>query len=156
MAADSTIVVEIITGIAFFIYGGLHLQSIPDFQKYREIYKLMNRDVYKFEPHAGHSSLFRLYDYDIRRVEFIPLGNHIIFFPDGDIKLDENLYIHKSTRRGNLFRWYYYNKFCKLRDEKIDIHNWRELRERYSQLRHDAYLGQHKNQNKSSFKFLRG
>ena len=156
MAADSTIVVEIITGISFFIYGGLHLQSIPDFQKYREIYKLMNRDVYKFEPSPVHGSVFRKYAYDMNILEFYPIGERIVFFANGNIELNENLYIHKSTRYGNLFRWYYYNKFCKLRDEKIDIHNWREMRERYSQLRHDAYLGQHKNQNKSSFKFLRG
>ena len=98
MAADSTIVVEILTGIALFIYIGLQLQAIPDIARYKELYKLMNRDVYKFEPHAGHNAIFRRYDYDIRRVEFIPLGDHIIFFPDGDIQLDENLYIHKSTR----------------------------------------------------------
>jgi hypothetical protein len=154
MAADSTIVIEILTGIALFIYIGLQLQAIPDIARYKELYKLMNRDVYKFEPQTSRSAIFRKYDYDIRRLEFYPIGDHIIFFPDGDIKLDENLYIHKSTRYGNLFSWYYYNKFCKLRDEKIDIHNWREMRERYSQLRHNDYMGQH--QNKSSFKFLRG
>jgi hypothetical protein len=153
--SNPTIVVEILTGISFFIYGGLHLQSIPDFQKYREIYKLMNRDVYKYEPHVGHGSLFRLYDYDIRRVEFIPVSDCIVFFPDGDLKLDENLYIHKSTRYGNLFRWYYYNKFCKLRDEKVDIYNWREMRERYSQLRHDAYMRPFRAEEpKKEFKFL--
>ena len=36
-----------------FIYIGLQLQAIPDIARYKELYKLMNRDVYKFEPTGG-------------------------------------------------------------------------------------------------------
>ena len=158
MAADSTIVVEIMTGIALFIYIGLQLQAIPDIARYKELYKLMNRDVYKFEPHAGHSAIFRKYDYDIDRVEFGPVSECIIFFPDGDIKLNDNLYIWKSTMVGNLIRWYYHRKFIKLKDEKIDIYNWRELRERYSQQRYDDYVRQYGGTTTQApqFKFFRG
>jgi hypothetical protein len=154
MAADSTIVIEILTGISLFIYIGLQLQALPDIIRYQELYDLMNNDQYRFQPQTSRSAIFRRYDYSRTTGTNIPVGDHIIFFPDGDIKLNDNLYIWKSTMVGNLIRWYYYRKFIKLKDEKIDLYNWREMRERYSQLRHDAFMQQH--QNKSSFKFLRG
>jgi len=150
------IVMLVLTSVFLFIFIGLHLSALPDVQKYMEIYDLMDRDVYKFEPHAGHSSRFRLYDYSIVRSEFYPSDACIIFFPDGDIKLNDNLYIWKSTMYGNIFRWYYHRKFCKLRDAKIDLYNWREMRERNAQHLHNAYIQQFKNKNKLSFKFLRG
>ena len=153
--SDVQIVISILTGIALFIYIGFQLQAIPDIRRYQELYKLMADEVYKFEPHAGHSAIFRRYAYDRTTGTSRPVSDSIIFFPDGDIKLNDNLYIWKSTMVGNMIRWYYHRKFNKLKDEKIDVYNWREMRERYSQLRHDAYMRPFRAEElKKEFKFL--
>jgi len=163
MMADTTIVIEILTGIFLFIYIGLHLEAIHDVKKYREIYDLLNRDVYKFEPNVSNSSIFRRYVYDRTTMESRPIGDCVIFFPDGDIKLNDNLYIWKSTMFANLFRWYYLRKFNNLKDEKIREYNIRESfrrsRESLQSHLYERYMrdyGGTTTQSKSDFKFLRG
>lgn len=160
---DTTIVIEILTGIALFIYIGLQLQATPDIKRYQELYDLMNGDHYKFTPQTSRSAIFRRYVYDRTTGTNIPIGDHIIFFPDGDIKLNDNLYIWKSTMVGNLIRWYYHRKFSKLKDEKIREYNIREAFRRAGENResflYERYMRQHEGtatEYKIDFKFLRG
>ena len=153
---DTQIVISVLTGIAFFIYGGLHLQAIPDIERYQQLYKLMADEVYKFEPHAGHSAIFRRYVYDRTTGTNIPISDCIIFFPDGDIKLNDNLYIWKSTMVGNLIRWYYHRKFSKLKDEKIREYNIREAFRRAGENRESELYKRYMRQQNLNFKFLRG
>jgi hypothetical protein len=120
---------------------------------YKKKYDELERGVYKYEPTSGlQSHYFYLYSYDIATVTFTRTDVDIIFFPDGDIKLTDNLYIHKSHLFMSLVSWYYWRKFQKLKDELIDLDNWRNRRERYAQLRNDSYVAQ----NKLDFKFFRG
>jgi hypothetical protein len=119
---------------------------------YKKKYDELERGVYKYEPNHGQSHYFYLYSYDIATVTFTRTDVNIIFFLDGDIKLTDNLYIHKSHLFMSLVSWYYWRKFQKLKDELIDLDNWRNRRERYAQLRNDSYVAQ----NKLDFKFFRG
>jgi len=160
---DTQIVISVLTGIALFIYIGLHLQAVPDIRTYMELYDLMNNDQYKFAPQTSRSAIFRRYVYDRTTGTNIPIGDHIIFFPDGDIKLNDNLYIWKSTMVGNLIRWYYHRKFSKLKDEKIREYNIREAFRRAGENResvlYDRYMRQYSGtttEYKIDFKFLRG
>ena len=52
----------------------------------------------------------------------------------------------------SLVSWYYWRKFQKLKDELIDLYNYRNQIGRYEQLRHNSNM----EQNVSTFKFLRG
>jgi hypothetical protein len=120
---------------------------------YKKKYDELERGVYKYESTPGlQSHYFYLYSYDINTLTFTRTDVDIIFFPDGDIKLTDNLYIHKSHLFMSLVSWYYWRKFQKLKDELIDLDNWRNRRERYAQLRNDSYVAQ----NKLDFKFFRG
>ncbi len=154
--SDTQIVISILTGIALFIYVGLHLQAIPDIRRYEELYDLMNGDHYKFAPQTSRSAIFRRYVYHRTTGTNIPSGDHIIFFPDGDIKLNDNLYIWKSTMVGNLIRWYYHRKFSKLKDEKIREYNIREAFRRAGENRESELYKRYIRQQNLDFKFLRG
>jgi hypothetical protein len=127
--------------------------SYPNVKLYKKKYNELERGVYKYEP-AEHteSHYFYLYSYDINTLTFTRTDVDIIFFLDGDIKLTNNLYIHKSHLFMSLVSWYHWRKFQKLKDELIDLDNWRNRRERYTQLRNDSYVAQ----NKLDFKFFRG
>ena len=108
--------------------------------------------MYKYEPNVGQSHYFYLYSYDIHTLTFTRTDVDIIFFLDGDIKLTENLYIHKSHLFMSLYSWYYYRKFHKLKN--VLIRNY----ERESEVR-EAYIRAselRKKQKKLDFKFLRG
>jgi hypothetical protein len=120
---------------------------------YKKKYNELERGVYKYEPTPGlQSHYFYLHSYNINTLTFTRTDVDIIFFRDGDIKLTNNLYIHKSHLFMSLVSWYYWRKFQKLKDELIDLDNWRNRRERYAQLRNDSYVAQ----NKLDFKFFRG
>ena len=156
MAGTQQLTIIIITGIALFIYIGIHLETIPNLIKYKKLLRLLADDTYRYQPNISNSIIFRKFVYNRTSGTNIPISDHIIFFPNGDIKLNENLYIWKSTRYGNLFKWYYHRKFCKMKDEKIDVYNWREMRERNAQHLHNAYIQQFKNKKNLDFKFLIG
>ena len=83
---------------------------------YKKKYDELERGVYKYEPNHGQSHYFYLYSYDINTLTFTRTDVNIIFFPDGDIKLTDNLYIHKSLLFMSLVSWYYWRKFQKLKD----------------------------------------
>jgi hypothetical protein len=150
---DIQIVLSVLTGIALFIYIGLHLQALPYIRTYNELYNLMVNNTYRYQPNTSNSSIFRRYVYDRTLMVHRPISDHIIFFPDGDIKLNDNLYIWKSTMVGNLIRWYYHRKFCRLKDKLISDYNFNQAYRRMS-----SYDGRRhyfvKNENKLNFKFF--
>ena len=149
---NALIVISIFFAVVFFVILIFNVVSYPNVELYKKKYDELERGVYKYEPSHGQSHYFYLYSYDINTLTFTRTDVDIIFFLDGDIKLTNNLYIHKSHLFMSLVSWYYWRKFQKLKDELIDLDNWRNRRERYAQLRNDSYVAQ----NKLDFKFLRG
>jgi hypothetical protein len=123
---------------------------------YKKKYDELERGVYKYESTPGlQSHYFYLYSYDINTLTFTRTDVDIIFFRDGDIKLTNNLYIHKSHLFMSLVSWYYWRKFQKLKDKLLYDHHFSEAYRRMSSsdgLRHFFV----KKQNISTFKFLRG
>ena len=150
---DAQIVISVIFAVIFFVILIFNVVSYPNVKLYKKKYDEMLRGVYKFEPNVGHSAYFYLYTYDIDRVEFTRTDVNIIFFLDGDIKLTDNLYIHKSHLFLSLVSWYYWRKFQKLKDELVETYNIRNQRGRYEQSHQERYMKQH---NKLDFKFFRG
>jgi hypothetical protein len=150
---DTQLVISVIFAVIFFVILIFNVVSYPNVKLYKKKYNELERGVYKYEP-AEHteSNYFYLYSYDITTLTFTRTDVNIIFFLDGDIKLTDNLYMHKSHLFMSLVSWYYWRKFQKLKDELIDLDNWRNRRERYAQLRNDSYVAQ----NKLDFKFFRG
>ena len=149
---DTQSVIIILGCVFLLIYVIMNLSYISDHELYKKKYNELERGVYKYEPNVGQSHYFYLYSYDIHTLTFTRTDVDIIFFLDGDIKLTDNLYIHKNHLFMSLFSWYYYRKFHKLKN--VLIRNY----ERESEVR-EAYImacEQRKKQNKLDFKFLRG
>ena len=149
---DTQSVISILGCVFLLIYVIMNLSYVSDHGLYKKKYDELERGVYKYEPNVGQSHYFYLYSYDINTLTFTRTDVDIIFFLDGDIKLTDNLYIHKNHLFMSLFSWYYYRKFHKLKN--VLIRNYEreiEVREAYimaSELR--------KKQKKLDFKFLRG
>lgn len=149
---DTQSVISILGCVFLLIYVIMNLSYISDHELYKKKYNELERGVYKYEPNVGQSHYFYLYSYDIHTLTFTRTDVDIIFFLDGDIKLTDNLYIHKNHLFMSLFSWYYYRKFHKLKN--VLIRNY----EREIEVR-EAYImacEQRKKQNKLDFKFLRG
>ena len=127
--------------------------SYPNVKLYKKKYDELERGVYKYETSYGNSLYFYLYSYDINTLTFTRTNVNIIFFLDGDIKLTDNLYIHKSHLFLSLVSWYYWRKFQRLKDELVETYNIRNQRGRYEQSHHERYM---KQKNKLDFKFFRG
>jgi len=149
---DSQIVISGFFALVFFVILIFNVVSYPNVKLYKKKYDELERGVYKYQPNHGQSRYFYLYSYDINTLTFTRTDVNIIFFLDGDIKLTNNLYIHKSHLFMSLVSWYYWRKFQKLNVELVDLYNYRNQIERYSQLRHNSNM----EQNKLDFKFLRG
>jgi hypothetical protein len=108
--------------------------------------------VYKYQPDHGQSRYFYLYSYDINTLTFTRTDVNIIFFLDGDIKLTNNLYIHKSNLFMSLVSWYYWRKFQKLNDELVvNYERGLDVRQIYNRA-----VELERKRNKLEFKFLRG
>ena len=150
---DAQTVILIIFAVVFFVILIFNVVSYPNVELYKKKYDELERGVYKYEPSHGQSHYFYLHSYDINTLTFTRTDVNIIFFLDGDIKLTDNLYIHKSHLFMSLISWYYWRKFQKLKDELIELYNYRNQRGRYEQSHQERYI---KKQNISSFKFFRG
>jgi hypothetical protein len=149
---DTQSVISILGCVFLLIYVIMNLSYVSDHGLYKKKYDELERGVYKYEPNVGQSHYFYLYSYDIHTLTFTRTDVDIIFFLDGDIKLTDNLYIHKNHLFMSLYSWYYYRKFHKLKN--VLIRNY----ERESEVR-EAYIRAselRKKQNKLDFKFLRG
>jgi hypothetical protein len=156
--SDAQIVISVIFAVIFFVILIFNVVSYPNVKLYKKKYDELKRGVYKFEPSVGHSAYFYLYSYDINTLTFTRTDVSIIFFLDGDIKLTDNLYIHKSHLFMSLVSWYYWRKFQRLKDTLVrDYEYENRFREEYRRIYDvrgvDVYL---KKQNISSFKFFRG
>jgi len=152
---DAQIVISGFFALVFFAILIFNVVSYPNVKLYKKKYDELKRGVYKFEPNVGHSSYFYLYSYDIATVTFIRTGVNIIFFLDGDIKLTDNLYIHKRNLFMSFVKWYYWRKFHKLKDKLISDYNFSQAYRRMSSSdRHRHFFV--KKQNKLDFKFFRG
>ena len=157
---DAQIVISVIFAVIFSVILLFNVVSYPNVELYKKKYDELERGVYKYEPnvgnshyYVGNSHYFYLYSYDINTLTFTQTYVNIIFFPDGDIKLTDNLYIHKSHLFMSLVSWYYWRKFQRLKDELVETYNIRNQRGRYEQSHHERYM---KQQNKLDFKFFRG
>lgn len=150
---DAQIVISVIFAVIFFVILIFNVVSYPNVELYKKKYNELERGVYKYEPNVGQSHYFYLYSYNINTLTFTRTNVDIIFFLDGDIKLTNNLYIHKSHLFLSLISWYYWRKFQRLKDELVETYNIRNQRGRYEQSHHERYM---KQQNISSFKFFRG
>ena len=154
---DAQITILIIFAVVFFVILIFNVVSYPNVELYKKKYDELKRGVYKYEPNVvGESHYFYLYSYDINTLTFTQTYVNIIFFLDGDIKLTDNLYIHKSHLFLSLISWYYWRKFQKLKDELINQHNFNEAYSRYRLGYLESLQEQPKIQNISSFKFFRG
>ena len=154
---DAQIVISVIFAVVFFVILLFNVVSYPNVELYKKKYDELERGVYKYEPSPGpQSHYFYLYSYDINTLTFTRTYVNIIFFPDGDIKLTDNLYIHKSHLFLSLISWYYWRKFQKLKDELINQHNFNEAYSRYRLGYLESLQEQPKKQNITSFKFFRG
>ena len=150
---DAQIVILIIFAVIFSVILLFNVVSYPNVKLYKKKYDELERGVYKYERSHGHSHYFYLYSYDINTLTFTRTDVNIIFFLDGDIKLTDNLYIHKSHLFMSLISWYYWRKFQRLKDELVETYNIRNQRGRYEQSHHERYM---KQKNKLDFKFFRG
>jgi hypothetical protein len=150
-------VILIIFAVIFFVILIFNVVSYPNVKLYKKKYDELKRGVYKYQPtEHSESNYFYLYSYDINTLTFTRTDVNIIFFVDGDIKLTDNLYIHKSHLFMSLVSWYYWRKFQKLNDELINQHNFNEAYARYRLGYLESLQEQPKKQNKLTFKFLRG
>jgi hypothetical protein len=151
---DAQIVISVIFAVIFFVILIFNVVSYPNVKLYKKKYDELERGVYKYEltPHF-HNTYFYLYNYDINTLTFTRTNVDIVFFTDGDIKLTDNLYIHKSRLFMSFVKWYYWRKFQRLKDELVETYNIRNQRGRYEQSHQERYM---KQQNKLDFKFFRG
>ena len=150
---DAQTVILIIFAVVFSVVLIFNVVSYPNVKLYKKKYDELERGVYKYETSYGNSLYFYLYSYDINTLTFTRTNVNIIFFLDGDIKLTDNLYIHKSHLFLSLVSWYYWRKFQRLKDELVETYNIRNQRGRYEQSHHERYM---KQKNKLDFKFFRG
>jgi len=151
---DAQIVISVIFAVIFFVILIFNVVSYPNVKLYKKKYDELERGVYKYEPtEHSESNYFYLYSYDITTLTFTRTDVNIIFFLDGDIKLTDNLYIHKSHLFMSFVKWYHWRKFQKLKDELVETYNIRNQRGRYEQSHQERYM---KQQNKLDFKFFRG
>ena len=150
---DAQTVILIIFAVIFSVVLIFNVVSYPNVKLYKKKYDELERGVYKYETSHGNSLYFYLYSYDINTLTFTRTNVNIIFFLDGDIKLTDNLYIHKSHLFLSLVSWYYWRKFQRLKDELVETYNIRNQRGRYEQSHHERYM---KQKNKLDFKFFRG
>ena len=124
----------------------LNFFNLSDVKCFYKVAKEFRRGDYKY-----HTKLFDQITF--RRIDD---REEIIFFPDGSIKVMNDVYIHKSMLWLSIFSMYYYWKFHKLKDRDIKEHT---IREQYRQIvidregrRYDVYIKKHN----PSFKFFRG
>ena len=150
---DAQTVILIIFAVIFSVVLIFNVVSYPNVKLYKKKYDELERGVYKYGPSHGNSLYFYLFSYDINTLTFTRTDVNIIFFLDGDIKLTDNLYIHKSHLFLSLVSWYYWRKFQRLKDELVETYNIRNQRGRYEQSHHERYM---KQKNKLDFKFFRG
>jgi hypothetical protein len=148
---DAQLVISVIFAVVFFVILIFNVVSYPNVKLYKKKYDELKRGVYKFEPSVGRSKYFYLFSYDIDTVTFTRTDVNIIFFLNGDIKLTDNLYIHKSHLFMSFVSWYYWRKFQKLKDELIvNYERGLDVRQIY-----DRAVELERKKNKLEFKFLR-
>ena len=149
---DAQIVISVIFAVIFFVILIFNVVSYPNVGLYKKKYDELKRGVYKFEPSVGRSKYFYLFSYDINTSTFTRTDVNIIFFVDGDIKLTDNLYIHKSHLFMSLISWYYWRKLQRLKDELIvNYERGLDVRQIYNRA-----VELERKRNKLEFKFLRG
>ena len=150
---DAQIVISGFFALVFFAILIFNVVSYPNVGLYKKKYDELKRGVYKFEPtEHSESNYFYLYSYDINTLTFTRTNVAIIFFTDGDIKLTDNLYIHKSHLYMSFVKWYHWRKFQKLKDELIvNYERGLDVRQIYNRA-----VELERKKNNLEFKFLRG
>ena len=127
----------------------LNASNIGDVKWFYKVAKELKRGDYKYHTNFINQITFRRID---DREE-------IIFFPDGSIKVMDDVYIHKGMVWMSVFSMYYYWKFHKLKDEAIQRYRINMIRDEFNQIRTnrtDNYQNIYVKKHNSSFKFFRG
>lgn len=124
----------------------LNFFNLSDVKCFYKVAKEFRRGDYKY-----HAKLFDQITF--RRIDD---REEIIFFPDGSIKVMNDVYIHKSMVWMSVFNMYYYWEFHKSKEFYVNQHKAMEEYRRINLQRegrqYDVYIKKHD----SSFKFLRG
>jgi hypothetical protein len=154
---DAQNAISILSAVFVLIITIMNLTSIHDYKVYKKKYDELFRGLYKFEPTPGLNNIyFYLYDYDINTQTRSRTNVEIIFFTGGDIKLTDNVYIHKSQLWMSFVSWYYYRKFHRLKDDTIREYHIREAFRTAGQNRESVLYERYMKQQRLDFKFFRG
>jgi hypothetical protein len=128
------------------VYLLLNLMNLSDVKCFYKVSKELWKGDYKYHGKLIDQIIFRRID---DREE-------MIFFPDGSIKVMDDVYIHKSMLWMSVFSVYYYWKFNRLKDSIIREHTiseqFRQIRIDREERMYNVYVKKHN----SPFKFFRG
>jgi hypothetical protein len=147
-----------IFGVLLFLIILFNVMVTPYNKKYKGKYKSFIDGLYSYDRKLGDQTYFKKNSYRPENPEYDYSHREIIFWDNGDIKLEKNLYIHKSLLAFNLYGWYYWKKFQKAKEKIVQHHDdtW-ELRERAERLHYERYMQLYSGTTtKAPFKFLRG
>ena len=156
LSTTTTIIISLSAPVLalLVVFVVMNLTMMSNNKIYKEKYESLRNGVYRFDARLGDHIYFKKQGYNSENVWFDYSHREIIFFPDGDIKLEENVYIHKRLIMLHLYGWYYWRKFQRLKDHLIQQHNFREAYRRMSGDHYERYMKQQRQ--RTDFKFLRG
>ncbi len=144
--SESTIILWAFPITIGLVYLLLNFMNLSDIKLFYKVAKELRRGDYKYHAKLMGQITFRRID---DREE-------IIFFPDGSIKVMNDVYIHKSMVWMSVFNMYYYWEFHKSKEFYVNQHKAMEEYRRINLQRegrqYDVYIKKHN----SSFKFFRG
>ncbi len=128
------------------VYLLLNLMNLSDIKLFYKVAKELRRGDYKYHAKLMGQITFRRID---DREE-------IIFFPDGSIKVMNDVYIHKSMVWMSVFNMYYYWELHKSKEYYVNQHKameeYRQMTLQREERQYNVYIKKHN----SSFKFFRG
>jgi hypothetical protein len=120
--------------------------NFSDIKLFYKVAKELRRGDYKYHAKLMGQITFRRID---DREE-------IIFFPDGSIKVMNDVYIHKSMVWMSVFNMYYYWELHKSKEYYVNQHKameeYRQMTLQREERQYNVYIKKHN----SSFKFFRG
>ena len=138
-----TSTLSIAIGCVILIFNSFNIGDVKWFYK---VNKELRRGDYRYHTKLMDQIVFRRID---DREE-------IIFFPDGSVRVMNDVYIHKSMLWMSVFNMYYYWQFHKSKEFYVNQHKATEEYRRINLQRegrqYDVYIKKHN----SSFKFFRG
>jgi hypothetical protein len=128
------------------VYLLLNLMNLSDIKWFYKVNKELRQGDYKYHTKLMDQIVFRRID---DREE-------IIFFPDGSVRVMNDVYIHKSMLWMSVFNMYYYWQFHKSKEFYVNqnkaMEEYRRINLQREGRQYDVYIKKHN----PSFKFFRG